>query len=132
MKPFNKEEYNKLCAEFLEIKPGYFSNELDSPRPESTPFCTYANTTYYLEKEDNPDCTPYDFLQFDSDWNWIMEVVKSINSVNVYKNNPSDTTLETIREEIRTYLGLCNKEATVKTIWEFLNWYNKQSKTINK
>jgi hypothetical protein len=106
MKDFNKEEFNKMCAEVLNLK----YNE------------------YYRNPFDSSNVLPLEDLEFDSDWNLIMEVVEKIKSINVYKNNPSDTTLATIREEIRIFLGLCNKKAAVQTIWEFLQLYKESHK----
>jgi histidinol-phosphate/aromatic aminotransferase/cobyric acid decarboxylase-like protein len=92
MKPFNKEEYNRMCAEFMEWD--------------------------YIEKK------------FDTDWNWIMEVVEkiqyykaliiSINHCEIYFM-PNDG----IRINVG---GRTTKEAVVQAIWEFLNWYNQTFK----
>jgi hypothetical protein len=108
MKEFNLEEYNKMCAEFLEweFQHGYYN-------PDHLHEYSFKTT---------------EELKFHSDWNLIMEVVEKIKSINVYKNNPSDTTLATIREEIRIFLGLCNKKAAVQTIWEFLQLYKESHK----
>jgi hypothetical protein len=114
-KEYKKEEYNKLCAEFLGAieyipKPWYY-------------FPRYQQHWFFPNRI-APNRFVTKMLKFDTNWNWIMEVVEKINSVDVYKNNPSDTTLAIIREEMRTFLGVSNKEAVVHSIWEFLNLYN--------
>ena len=104
MKQFSVKDYNRVCAEFL----GY-------------------------EISENEECFKIpnkngwvNLSIFHTDWNSIMEVVEKINSINLFEN-PSDTTLLTIREEMGAYLGLSNKEAVVNSIWEFLNWYKTQT-----
>jgi hypothetical protein len=57
LKPYNEQEFNRLCAEFLGIKK---SQDL------------YAwNLLLFSEDE----------LLFHSDWNWIMEVVEKISNI---------------------------------------------------
>jgi hypothetical protein len=114
MKEFNLEEYNKMCAEFL----GWEYNSQQSIHFPKGTYRDLKNVGHCAEKG----------LSFDSDWNKIMMVVEKIKSINVYKNNPSDATLAIIREEIRIFLGLCNKKAAVQTIWEFLQLYKESHK----
>lgn len=115
MTQFNKEEYNKMCAEFLKW-------EVEMPE---------------------------DLNQFDSDWNWIMEVIDKIEITSMDFHGrfrvfiSSDnccinaTNLDTSRET-RCYAyfndcyGASKKEAVVQAIWEFLNWYKKQRKITLK
>jgi hypothetical protein len=118
-KEYNKEEYNKLCAEFM----GY---KLVTPEMRKHPeewISSYWENPDFNGSSKGVLCSE-NGLQYNTNWNWIMEVVEKINSVDVYKNNPSETTLAIIREEIRAFLGMSNKEAVVHSIWEFLNLYN--------
>lgn len=163
MKLFDKEEYNKLCAEFLgwnysqeyesyddfyyvweKSNDGvwYKNEDILKDTDTSNSYCKVGNT--YLRD--------YHYsLKFDSDWNWIMEVVENIE--NLYATN---TTLP--RFEINSHYAsfsvnypthkykkwICGcyetspektkatskKEAVIQTIWEFLQWYN--DKSLNK
>ena len=119
MKEFDITEYNKMCAEFLGFKTNRERSRWWYKLDDNSLFATAITGIHggWLTE----------LLKFNSDWNWIMEVCTKINSINVFKNNPSDTTLATIKEEMRTYLGLSNKEAVVKAIWEFIN-YHKENK----
>jgi hypothetical protein len=136
-KEFTPEKYKKLCAEFLEWKED-FAHEADkygyiqTIDGYMTPFINvdiiHSNISEYNRSENVHSIAQ---LKFDSDWNWIMKVVKKVNSINVYENNPSDTTLAIIREEMRTFLGFCNKEAVVQAIWEFLNRYKEKRRVTN-
>ena len=128
MKPFNKEEYNKLCAEFLGWNfsiHGVYKDEL----------------TRYKKEE----------LKFDSDYNWIMEVIEKIQNirrevkeygvlewfeVHLYShgcliksglNHADGETKSPYYYSNSVWKSNC-KEAVVQAIWEFLNWYNEQSK----
>ena len=106
MKPFNKEEYNKLCAELLGLH-------------RSDKVAIYKMTAY-----------PYDFLRFDFDWNWIMEVVEKIESLgfmfNIFQQDAlieKDNKFIVVTHAIKVKT---KKEAVVQAIWEFLQWYNNQ------
>ena len=96
-------EYNKRCAEFLNLH-----------RDEEV-------VIYNMRSH------PYDFLKFHSDWNWIMEVILAINMLPNPKN-PNDTTLQTHRTNVQSILRSANKEAVIQAINQFLIWYN-ESKT---
>jgi len=110
MKPFSKVEYNKLCAEFLGwnyLISGVYKDEL----------------TIYKKEE----------LKFDSDWNWIMEVVEKIEKecgVSIVGGPVKKPTCVIYLGNLKAKSGQGNskKEAVVQAIWEFLNWYNEQSK----
>ena len=116
MKPFNKEEYNKLCAELLGLH-------------RSDKVAIYKMTAY-----------PYDFLRFDFDWNWIMEVVDKINDpdngimVSIHPNSCMITdngrrgkwSINAISNIVRIIDAKDRKEAVVQAIWEFLQFYNQQ------
>lgn len=114
----NKEEileYNKRCAEFLGWK-----NINDESFPE------------YIDKLGN--FYPLKKLVFDSDWNWIMEVVEAIQKI-VIKNddefciefyeglpNQPETFVSVGEIEVRK---VNSKEAVVETINRFLILYEQ-------
>jgi hypothetical protein len=100
MKGFNKEEYNKMCAEFLNLK-------LDT-ETWTEPSYEFRDIDWFLKE-----------LVFHLDWNWIMEVVEKIYSV----INPSDSR----KHDLIQRVGRVDKEAVVQALWEFLNWYNEQN-----
>jgi hypothetical protein len=62
MKEFNLEEYNKMCAEFL-------GGTYDS------------NLKRYWFRLPIVLFPTIEELKFDSDWNWIMEVVEKIETI---------------------------------------------------
>lgn len=119
MKEFNKQEYNRLCAEFLGWK--------------ETKSC-WLTLSSNLNK--GFAATKSSDLKFDSDWNWIMEVIEKIEgldyphtkyiatiSVNIYHKECS---LEYSGYESGTFIIVTEnttKEAVVQAIWQFLNFY---------
>jgi len=75
MKQFDIIEYNKMCTEFMEIQYSELhKGELTTSQSESEWMCTYANLQYEDAHDDFPFLEPMDYLKFDTDWNWIMEV----------------------------------------------------------
>lgn len=82
-------------------------------------------------KAHNP--TIVEYLKYDTDWNWLMEVVEKIESFDytiditsstVYINH-SDDEFKQIWGFSATY---CKKEAVYNACLEFIKWYNKQIK----
>ena len=128
MKNFNKEEYNKLCAEFL----GGVLSEMEAP----------LNPQWFglpFEKRGIPE----GLLKFDFDWNWIMEVVEKIEDglklhtvtsqgmtghyININRGvSVAHSSLSNPSKFMGT--GKTKKEAVIRAIWEFLDWYNQQEK----
>ena len=120
MKESNKEEYNKLCAEFLGAV-------------EYVPKAWYYFSRYrrhwFFPSRFEPNRFTTKMLRFDSDWNWIMEVVEKIEQlgfdVNIFEHDAtikkgSEYVVVTHASKIKT-----KKEAVVQAIWKFLNWYKK-------
>jgi hypothetical protein len=131
-KQFNKEEYNKLCAEFLGgveyiPKPWYY-------------FPRYQQHWFFPNRL-KPNRFNSKMLKFDTNWNWIMEVVEYIPqkvqgiNVSIHPNSCliTDTgvrgqlSLDASENIVRVLDAENSKEAVVQAIWEFLNWYNKQN-----
>lgn len=100
------EEHNKLCAKFLNVEFEIHSN-------------TYRFKDYVSTK-----------LLFHLDWNWIMEIIKSINKTQNPKQN-IDTTHSTLKREIHRLLKTVNKEIVVKSIYSFLK-FHFESKVITE
>ena len=120
MKEFNKEEYNKMCAEFMGIK--------------------YANERRF-DKETGWVYSVTSLDMFHTDWNWIMEVVEKINNptngimVSIHSNSCLITdcgtrgklNLNRSANIVRVIDASSRKDAVVQAIWEFLNWYKTQT-----
>jgi hypothetical protein len=117
MKDFNKEKYNKLCADFLgcsQRKFGFWNGEGKLIQSKSL-----------LLTSD---------LRFHSDWNWIMEVVEKIETLFdgfvLFKiEDESCFVAVTGVQNYNNYTTMATKkEVVVQAIWEFLNWYNINKK----
>ena len=124
-------EYNKRCAEFLEIvtNSGYWV-EFDKTMPN------YITMSYSKRHHIEQLC-------FHSDWNWIMEVLKAITKTG-YNWELIDFN-GTVKEEKYMKCSIFNleigkhydrfmyessdeKEAVVQAINQFLIWYGKENK----
>jgi hypothetical protein len=91
-------EYNKRCAEFLNLH-----------RDEEV--VIYNMHSY---------C--YDLLKFDSDWNWIMDVVEAIEKNCAWvKIRGQAVDISTIANTVAP----TKKEAVVQAINQFLIWYEQ-------
>jgi hypothetical protein len=121
LKPYNEQEFNRLCAEFL----GWKQNS--------------NKTTFYVDKNDGRHIYEMHDLKFHSDWNWIMEVKNKICQLNLIDefNTSYDSVskgwhcqiLPAYKNSFNSFYGAIvstEKEAVVQAIWQFLNWYNKQ------
>jgi len=107
-------ENNKLMAEFL----GY-----SQPHPE------YPQSTYWY-KQGKP---PITILRFDTDWNWLMEVVDKINNYNNIFSINENKVIITNNEKNEVILIVISgsmKEAVYNACIQFIQWYN-QNKTSN-
>lgn len=129
-------QYNKRCAEFLTIQEEIKNELVAYPLQKYSPLCSYANAAYICDKEDNPNNTVWSYCQFDSDWNWIMAVIETIE-----KLGETSTMYGTLVDITTTYIRIgeiaidlklvpmTKKEAVVEAINQFLIWY-EQNKTI--
>lgn len=107
MKEFNKEEYNKMCANLLgwTLKYGWYNPDM-------------SHVHSFMAEED---------LKFHSNWNWIMEVVEKISNwanANVEKYNSYFWGTE---PKVDFLIFRLSKDNLVTAIWEFLNWYKTQT-----
>jgi hypothetical protein len=99
IKEFDKDEYNKLCLKFMDLK---YKN---------------SNKAWVLWPEISENWISTSNLKFHSDWNWIMKVCGKIYKI----LDPSDSR----KHDIKAKVGALQKDAVVLAIWEFLNWYNE-------
>ena len=111
-KPYNEQEYNKLCAEFLGWKnKGMVNLEL------------WVSTEYQYGIMTNE-------LKFHSDWNWIMEVFKKIQkegyTYGIVVGASSIWKYEDVTTPIFIQTSEDPLEASVRVLNQFLNWYNEQ------
>ena len=99
------EETNKLIAEFM----GWESfNQFSMIAPKS-----------------EGDCWAFEDMKFHSDWNWLMEVVEKIESLDIYYNEYIDynsSMFASGKIELSTKI-----EAVYNACVEFIKWYNKQT-----
>jgi hypothetical protein len=161
MRDFNKEEYNKMCAEFLGWELHLAKTALNWQ--DGTFMDWDDEEEFWIEnpteefKQFRIVCHPeevglgYDFklfksyhyesgLKFDSDWNWIMEVLEKITKIGW--NWELIDFNGTVKEEKCFKCSIFNlefntpfnkfsfessnsKEAIVHTIRYFLNWYKE-------
>lgn len=112
-------ENNKLIAEFLEWKK-YKDGTFDS----SSKFFwedEHASMSWNVIRY---DWKPSDML-FNNDWNWLMEVVEKIESL---ENNLKNETREEFTQFQKVLsLPIYTKiEAVYNACIEFIKWYNEQ------
>lgn len=112
-------DFNSKCAEFLGLKRGWWIPQQKPLTEDKKQWWDIDNKTFlgikvYYDNE----------LQFHSDWNWIMELVKAINMIPNPKDS-NDTTLYTYRLTVQSILRSANKEAVVQAINSFLKWYEQ-------
>jgi hypothetical protein len=110
-------DYNKRCAEFLRWEsagPGF-------------------PVGYWEFNSDK--IVFYEHMMFHSDWNWIMEVIKSIQKI-IIKNDEEFCIefYQGLPNKSKTFVSIGElgtesedpKEAVVQAINQFLIWYNTQ------
>lgn len=106
-------EYNELCAKFL--KPNNEFRNYHFPD-----FGRYVNKYGNIEYE---EVFSINEMEFHSDWNWIMKILKSVREVINTKLSIND--FSHVRD-----MGLFfnpyvySKEQVTKSIYDFLIWYD--------
>ena len=124
MKPYNEQEFNRLCAEFIGLE------------------CHEPSGYWTLPTFMDGDGWTMTDMKFHSDWNWIMEVVEKIEKLDrvdkrVYFKISGGEVFLTVLEDFQEatyqflyqengYISDSKKEAVIQAIWQFLNWYNEQ------
>lgn len=128
-------ENNKLIAEFM----GYENIAREGKHPiYKIPSLSYEEPNFdYGIMEKVETFTPYfDEMKFHSDWNWLMEVVEKIESLetlsyfNIQHNRVEiGTTCDCFRtKEVITKDVFSKIEAVYNACIEFIKWYSKQPK----
>lgn len=123
-------QFNKKCAEFIGA---YFCDDDKKEFPNGYWLIDdyYRELPLYLNQ-----------FKFHSDWNWIMEVVEKIESF-IFQEPVPDTYYEVrLVGSVYVYIGSNNgdelitvddqpskKQAVVKAIDQFIDWYNKQKES---
>lgn len=143
--------YNKLCAKFL----GYqvlhkkfqqlwstSSNEYEFVWEEGEIVCDKEGDEVQIYPDADP-LTDLADLPFDSNWNWIMEVVERIEKLKFIIDISSDSCLiqssdgeysessnRMVNCSHQIYLTeVSKKEAVITAIYQFLTWYNETTTT---
>lgn len=112
-------ENNKLIAEFLNMIPA--SNE------------TYPQLFRF---EDNDEWFTSEELKFNSDWNWLMEVVERIEETEIDNNilmlESIGNMAKFIFDDGCRFLSDCIGETKIEAVYNavvsFIKWYNLQEK----
>jgi len=113
-------EYNKRCSEFLDAE-------------HYIPKCWHRfpryKEHYYFKNRYEPNRFTLKMMKFHLDWNWIMEMVDAIESLDngIYSVTISNKIckIDTDNEEILWERAKSKKEAVVETINQFLIWYEQ-------
>jgi len=110
------QEYNKRCAEFI----GFFDEETDRFIFDIKLF-NFQSYSFSEKHHKNQLC-------FDVGWNWIMEVIKKIESltVNTRISIESHSCKLTQDNYSNIEIGLTKKEAVIQAINQFLIFYNEK------
>ena len=113
-KPYNEQEYNKLCAEFLKWK-----------------FLPVTALHNFREGSWRDSKWNHHFdLKFHSDWNWIIEIFKKIQKegymYGIVVGASSIWKYEDVTTPIFIQTSEDPLEASVRVLNQFLNWYNEQ------
>lgn len=99
---------NKLIAEFM----GY-NLEI-------------VNNEFYFTHDDMLESLSDEELHFDTDWNWLMEVVEKIENLGFdVVINYNICTITNGENEFRHEVGQ-KIYATYQAVIEFINWYNEK------
>jgi len=120
------QEYNKRCAKFM----GFYYKDDNTVQPIHNWVTGLSTMTY----------SPKTYLKFDSDWNWIMEVLSQITKIGwnwslidfkgtVKEEKPFEVAIFNLDLDKPynkiLFSAISPKEAVVQAINQFLIWYNK-------
>lgn len=132
-------ECNKRCAEFLGADVQNVLRRIYIDKMEDTEMIFHNHSVdlnyYEWDGKKNIHYIPFEYLQFHSDWNWIMEVLDEIAKldygwkvtskyVNIYSHSGDPRGEFDCKHQIN-----CPKDVkldTIRTINQFLIWYNEQ------
>ena len=117
-------EYNKRCAEFLGCVQRNYPSVIKSPFHGRSiwwsPTSSDGKTrTFYCEVGEE---------HFHDDWNWIMEVVKTIEKIKEVRDITITSTGCVIYHKEKPFSSHVEnkKEAVVQAINQFLIWYSNE------
>ena len=126
-------ENNKIIAEFLNWEFDDLSETFE------TPFLKLVEPQAFGDEQFS--CKLQDFeLEFHSDWNWLMEVVEKIESLeifdrmgrfNINTKNFDENYTSFITDKDEDFIqceGETKIEAVYSAVVEFIKWYNNQNK----
>ena len=122
-------ENNKLIAEFM----GVFDKILSTGNIHS-----WSDAPFYYTTEDTKEKVIKNickYSKYDSDWNWLMEVVEKIEETEIENNI---LMLESIGNEakfiyddgcrfLNSNIGETKIEAVYNACIEFIKWYNEKN-----
>jgi hypothetical protein len=120
----NIQENNKLLAEFMELKPILISTDFYGIQKDHV-HITGKNTDFVMFEFSKS-------AKYHSDWNWLMQVVDKIESLEYNFNitSKSATVLMNHGAIFQTLIysddGTNKKEAVYNTCVEFVKWYNEE------
>lgn len=96
---------------------------------------SYIDDTFYINaknKEEFGRWVKCEDLKFNSDWNWLMEVVEKIETLESIGIDFYKGCIDVYNEETNLIRinrkGLTKIEAVYNACLEFINWYNEQNK----
>ena len=129
-------DYNKRCAEFLGLKRGWWISQQKPLTDDKKQWCdldgkTFLDSKVYFDKD----------LKFHSDWNWIMELVEKIQTLDrlggivmIQQGRCKITSRmagdHSVYADVSLYFkkGVSGqKEAVVQAINQFLIFYNNEN-----
>lgn len=116
-----KIEKNKLIAEFM----GVFDKILSTGNIHS-----WSDAPFYYTTEDTKEKVIKNickYSKYDSDWNWLMQVVEKIESL---ENNLKNETREEFKQfqKILSLPVYTKIEVVYNACVEFIKWYNELNK----
>ena len=128
-------ENNKIIAEFMGVKqdlesgnyrlPHYSGKYVVNPLTQGRNYDEWADR-YTDENYNTGYLLPLEYLQYNTSFDWLMEVVEKIYQTNLYYDKYIDfnsSMFSSGKIELST-----NKEAVYNACVEFIKWYNEQKK----
>ena len=117
-------EENKLIAEFMGFELQNNPNE------------RWFNQWFTKETLNKPYNSRIEILHFDTDWNWLMEVVLKINMVDDYRYTVQINSMDTYIHDLKYGGFIFQSEmkwqsdelinSVYEAVVEFIKWYNEQ------
>lgn len=117
-------ENNKIIAEFLGANPfkEFVNKEIYS-------YEMYGIIESIVEDEHSKQFYLPEEMLFDTDWNWLMEVVEKIESLGFAFNIDRTKCYVLSNDFCNAQQGLTKFEAVYKVGLETIKWYNEQNST---